>query len=131
MADVPIELGLTLDQMRERAGWKYRAVEHLRGNQTPLGCILVAFLGYGHQLRGARVFDAAIIAKDGTLIAPFRKPDGEVVLVCPLGHVAEIVDQFRRVCDKLKFSDIEREALFAEFRKWIKRNDMTAPAPLQ
>lgn len=109
---------LTARQEQERATWQYRAVQATRGNQSRLGCILLAVLG--KNAKNPPWFGrSAIITSDGFVLANFCTAAGEVkhgALVC---NAAELTANFRGLADHLKLGDKDREAMFVAVRQWI------------
>lgn len=111
---------LTLDQERVRASWKYKCVLETRGHQTKLGCIVLAIIGKTPR-SPPRLSpkQGCIITEGGMVLADMQLSPGKPYLATALGNVTEVVEAMRRMCDKLKLDDADREALFAEFRKWV------------
>ncbi len=70
------------------------------------------------------------ILPNGIVITPMRKPDGNWTEMRPVGTVIAVRDNVRMLADHCKLSDTEREALFTELRKWIRR-DYRAVSTLQ
>lgn len=64
------------------------------------------------------------ILLDGRITTPVRR-HGEWGNPETIGTVISVRDNLRRLADHCKLSDADREAFFAEFRKWIK-TDMRA-----
>lgn len=112
--------------------WKLRALQATQGNQSRLGCILIAMLGRMPQ-NPPRIRGLAIITGDkfkangrsippGIVIADMELRNGKGFCATPLGTIDEIRDNFRGLADMLKLNDADRTAMFNELRMWIKRD---------
>jgi len=122
--------------------WRYRTIDALRGNQSPLGTVLLAVLGR-QQSRLPRLGTQAYIDAAGIVHVDFWDEHGDHKPASPLNSVKELTDSFRYLADELKLSDADREAMFGELRKWIKRDyriasgevdqhgELLAPEPLE
>lgn len=109
---------LTEAQERERASWQYRAIAATRGNQSRLGCILLACLG--RNAKHPPAFGAnAIITSDGFVMAHFVGKDGRGHHGALVGEISDLVGNFRGLADHLKLSDIDRKEMFDKVRQWI------------
>ena len=108
--------------------WHAMAIIAEKGNQSKLGCIIIAMLGYMPK-HAPRLRGLAVILPDGTLTADMDLGNGRGFLATPLGPVAEIRDDLRRLADRLKLEDAERVDLFDQFRKWVVR-DLRAKSEL-
>lgn len=106
-----------------RNDWRYRAVLALRGNQTQLGCVLLAVLGKSNEHGPPRYARKALITKDGVVCAGHMNASGQVYELVPIMMVANLVDEWRRLADQIKASDAERATMFSELRKWVVRDD--------
>jgi hypothetical protein len=120
---------LSLSQERERATWQYRTIARCRGNQTLLGCILIAIHGRAPS-NAPRIVGAANIDGDGVLLAPFQSNNRDQAEIVPICRVAELVEQLKRLADDLQLSDDETKSMFAEARKWI-NDDARARTPVE
>ena len=40
---------------------------------------------------------------------------------------AELIKEFRDIADRLKFSDADRKAMFADLKRWVSRDDRIKP----
>jgi hypothetical protein len=107
--------------MIERDTWQYRAIQFCRGNQTPLGTILLAVIG-----RNAKnppwYGTAAEIRADGLVVSSFTDRHRKLhypALVC---GVTELVDMFSRLADDLKLADADRIEMFRQVRQWCARD---------
>lgn len=109
---------LTEAQEAERATWIYRAIKATRGNQTSLGCALLSALG--RVASNPPTFGiTSYITPDGLWITNMIDRHGRQIPVISLGTVEEIVSLLNALADRIEATDEEREALFAEFRKWV------------
>ena len=99
--------------------WQHRAVKETGGNQSQIGCIVLAILGWQSGRKPPRFGSIAIINHQGFVITNFQKRDGTILQAHAIGTVDDIVGGLRKLCDALKFNDLDREEVFAEFRKWI------------
>lgn len=124
----PIPEAETLDQFLQRGTWQYRAVESTLGNQSKLGCILLAVLG---KSRDKRAFsEAAGLTKEGYVIAGWYDRDGAYRGLVKVCDVQELCDNFSGLADHLQLSDADRIALFAAVRNWIAVDERAIQEPL-
>ena len=103
--------------------WQHRAVRETGGNQTKLGCYVLAVLNWQHGRHPPRFGSKARINADGYLVTNVQEADRRIHRDMVVDTVQEVTDSFRGLADRLKLSDAEREALFAELRKWIAHDD--------
>lgn len=113
---------LTASQEAERKTWQYRAVLATRGNQTRLGCILLAVLQRSAGHSAPRFGHAAEITADGMVVSRFQQKDGTMHAVHYVCRIAEMIEMFRRLADTLQLDGFERECLFVEVRRWITKD---------
>lgn len=116
---------LTEHQQKIREGWRYRAIAHARGNQSRLGCIVLAMLNKSpdNPPRISILDDVTpVIRADGMVLANMELRNGRGMRATPLGHISEVVDNMRWLADTLKLSDAERTEMFDVLRKWIKKD---------
>lgn len=99
--------------------WQHRAVERTGGNQTLLGCFVLAILGFQHGRKPPRFGRIARIDKDGNVYSNLQTKDGIIIRNQTLGPVQNIVDSFRTLADELDLTDAERQEMFGELRKWF------------
>ena len=99
--------------------WQYRAVERTGGNQTLMGCFMLAILGWQHGRKPPRFGKIAKILADGTVVSNMQNADGKVFPNHVLGPIQTIVDNFRGLADNLKLNDADRIEMFSELRKWF------------
>lgn len=102
--------------------WQRRVVNYTEGNETLLGCFVLAILGWQHGRKPPRLGRVANIDHNGILYSNMQTKDGLIMPNHKLGPVQDVVAQFNRVCDDLKLPDQDRIALFTEFRKWIRKD---------
>lgn len=105
-------------------GWKVRAIEALKGNQSLPGCILLAALGKSQDMLGRWRTPSfgmnAVVSREGVLCAPYLNRDGVFTSLHGICKLQEAIDAFRRLADTLKLTTAEADEMFAELRKWIK-----------
>lgn len=121
---------ITEQQEKERATWQYKAIAATRGNQTQLGCILIAVMQRSAQHGCPRFGQRCIITSDGYVMARFQDRERimhESALVC---HVQELIDNLRGLAEHLDLSREDREAMFGEVRKWVETDHRTKAPPL-
>lgn len=99
--------------------WQRRAVIRTGGNQTLLGCFVLAMLGWQHGRKPPRFGRVARIDKDGIAFSNMQGQDGRMYRDYALGPVKVIVDNFRGLADELQLTDEERTQMFGELRKWF------------
>jgi hypothetical protein len=119
--------GLTDLQREERSHWLYRAVEVTRGNQTRMGCLLLAVMNQNAKNPPWMWPKGMIITADGEcitgLIMRDRSSGQDSEMVVSLGTVTELVDAWRKLADKIKATDTERVQMFEELRKHVLRDN--------
>lgn len=113
-----------------RDSWQRRAVEKTGGNQTLMGCFVLAILGWQHGRHPPRFGKVATINKDGIIITNMQNKDGEIFPNHSLGNVKTVIDNFRGLADELKLNDRDRRAMFDELRKWFIKDERVKSAPL-
>ena len=99
--------------------WQHRAVRETGGNQTMLGCFVLAILGWQSGRKPPRFGKIARVDKDGQLWSNLQTADGQVLMNHHLGPVKQVIDEFRGLADHMKLADEERVQMFSELRKWI------------
>ena len=87
-------------------------------DDRPIHMICLAMFGLWPRDRPA-LFTAAKVDINGILYAPIQFDIGGKWHIARLGPVQVITDTLRRVADKCKLRDVEREQLFQCFRMWI------------
>ena len=115
----------------KEGSWQKRAIRATDGNNTLLGCFVLAILGLSRALIAPypRFGSTAIIDKDGLVYSNMQDKDGRMYRNHCLGPIEDIRDNFRGLADHLKLSDNEREGLFSDLKKWRShdaRADQTA-----
>lgn len=99
--------------------WQRRAVVKTGGNQTLMGCFVLAILGWQHGRYPPRFGRVARINKDGYVFSNMQSKDGSVYHDYAFGPVQTVIDNFRGLADELKLNDDERKQMFGELRKWF------------
>lgn len=102
--------------------WHKRVIGATRGNQTLLGCIIMAALGHMPPSRRRMFGRHAIITKNGDVVSDFIDKNGNPYSGQRVCSVQELRDNFRGLADHLKLSDADREDLFRVLRGWISRD---------
>ncbi len=106
--------------------WQQRAIRKTGGNKSRLGLILLAVIGHVPQDRPMiSTARGAVITPDGFVVADTMLRFQLQYYATTLGHISEIVDNFRGLADALKLSDAERLEMFDLLRKWA-GHDMRA-----
>lgn len=115
---------LTELQAAERSTWLYRAVLHTKGNQTLLGCLVLAVMNKNAKNPPWLLPKGMVIAPDGTVwTGCITLEEGvKVERVLSLGNIKEVVGAWRRLADDIKASDAERIAMFDELRKHVMKD---------
>lgn len=98
--------------------WQCRAVERTGGNQSLLGCFVLAILGWQHGRHPPRFGRVCRIDKEGVVYSNMQAKDGVIHRNHRLCPISEVIDSFRGLADDLKLADGERQAMFDELRKW-------------
>lgn len=120
---------ITEQQARERATWQYKAIAATRGNQSRLGCILIAMMGLSGDHGCPRIGTSAIITSDGYIMARFQTRDRvmhENAMICT---VSDLIQNLRGLADHLKLNEKDREAMFAVARSWV-QTDYRTTSPI-
>lgn len=124
-----------------RATWQGRALAAAQGTT---GSVLLSVLAHNYDQQMAvllrAVFPSGISAKailtsagrvmkNGAIVADVGFADGRVEKKCVL-YRDEIAlrDDFRRLADRLHFSDADRTELFAAVKKWVVADYRLDPA---
>lgn len=124
---------------RIRLDWRMKLIATYRGNQTPTGLVLLALFGKAPD-NPPRIVSQGIIDENGGLWALFQHA-GETVAQAKarhdlygglerLGHIEQVRDAMRRVADRAKLSDAQREELIGELRKFIDKDLRQGPSLL-
>lgn len=98
--------------------WQYRVVRASLATTT--GCIVQAMF-LCRPRKGPAFGKTCDILTNGTVVTAFRK-DGKWVKRYPIGSSEAVRDNMRKLADHCKLNDTEREALFDELRKWVRRD---------
>ncbi len=98
--------------------WQWRVVRASMGTTT--GLIVMAMLARQPK-NGPALGHNCDILLDGKVVTPVRRYG---IWGAPevLGTVETVRDGLRHLADHCKLPDAEREALFAELRKWVRRD---------
>lgn len=99
--------------------WQYRAVAATQGNQSMLGCFVLAVLGWQHGRKPPRFGSKAYIDANGQLFSNMQDASGHMFRNQHLGPVEDVINNFRGLADHLKLDDKERKEMFGELKKWI------------
>jgi hypothetical protein len=113
-----------LSPEEERATWQYRAVAATKGNQSQLGCILLAVIGKNAK-HPPQFICGASITSDGFIMCSFVDRDGVGHMGAFVGSVSDLVTNFRGLADFLKLNDVDRTEMFDKVRAWIKTDYRT------
>lgn len=106
-----------------QGSWQYRAVKATEGNQSLLGCFVLAILGWQHGRKPPRFGSVAKIDKDGLILSNLQDKSGNMYRNHVLGPVSQLVGNLNGLADYLKLNDDERKQMFDEFRKWIYKDE--------
>jgi hypothetical protein len=120
---------LSPEAEQARASWQYRCIAATEGQRSKLGQIIIAILGRAPN-NPPRICSPGFISKDGTIYCAYQDQFGGVVAPFILCSTIELRDNLRGLADHLALSDRESEELFAEARKWIKRDARVETAPI-
>lgn len=103
-------------------GWYARAIRETKGNQTQLGCLVIA-LGVEEPKNPPRFSTrGATILPSGQFIVTAQIPTGYMGLTRSLGPVEDVVTALRNLADRLKLTDADRIELFDELRKFVRHD---------
>jgi hypothetical protein len=105
---------------------KRKLIALTRSHTTAMGAVVLAVFGltpskppaYGH---GAVVGDPND-PEDDTVRCDLLAHDGSYHAASVISTMADVRDNFRRLCDEAKLSDDDRRSVFGELRKWIKKD---------
>lgn len=87
---------------------------------TTTGSVVMAMLAKVPK-NGPAFGQTCDILTNGIVITPHRI-NGTWTEQRPVGTILAVRDNMRRLADHCKLSDPEREALFDELRKWVRRD---------
>ena len=104
-----------------RDTWQWRCLEATALRGGTMHWILRAAMHNNGQ-RFPRFAYRAEIMKDGMVHADFALGATEFYHKAPIDHVDKIRDAFRRLADKLKLNDKDREELFVLLRSWMEKD---------
>lgn len=109
---------MTPEQESVRNTWQYRAVEHTRGPQTALGCLVLAILG--RSVQRPAFGDFCIISEDGYVFTNWRDIKGREYAAFNIGPLGDLIGSWHALADNLKLNDADTLDMFSELRKWVK-----------
>jgi len=98
--------------------WQIRLLIHLRGNQTKYGCVLIAVLGKAAQ-HAPRYVSNAIIDEEENVVAAFQGRESPGADFVVIDKAETFIENWRRIADQAKLSDVDRIDLFRELRLWV------------
>lgn len=104
-----------LDMVRP---WQWRVVRASMGSTT--GLIVMAMLARTPR-KGPALGQWCNITAEGQVETQIRNFGGWQS-PRPIGDLISVRDNLRRLADHCKLPDVEREALFEEFRKWVRKD---------
>jgi hypothetical protein len=103
----------------ERSHWLYRAVERTHGNQTLLGCLVLAVMNKNAKNPPWLAPKGMVIWPDGACVTMIIRQRGDAELPLQLGHISQVVDNWRQLADEINATDAERVQMFDELRKHV------------
>ena len=106
------------DIFDEHRPWQWRVVRASMG--TSVGSIVMAMLAKNPG-SGPAFGLTCDIRLDGKVITPVRR-NGVWGRPEIIGTVESVRDNIRRLADHCKLNDSDREALFTELKKWVRRD---------
>lgn len=106
------------DVYDQERSWQWRVI--LASMGTTPGAIVMAILAKVPKL-GPAYGQTCDILTNGIVITPHRIA-GQWTEQRPIGTLIAVRDSVRELADHCKLSDREREALFDELRKWIRKD---------
>ena len=114
--------------IEERRTWQYRAIAYTHGNKSRLGRLIIAILGR-FAIPPCFHPTGVKIALDGRVLAMVNEGLGWR-LECIYDNVQAFTDVFRGLADAIELSDDEREAMFAELRKFVFKDERATSGDL-
>lgn len=121
--------------------WKHRAITVTKGNQSRLGCIIIAMIGLMPKhpprirpctnLPNGTTIGGLLIDRHGMCIVDMELRNGKGFLATTIGDTEEIRDNLRGLADHLKLSDSERLDMFQCFQMFIMRDFRATSGPIQ
>jgi hypothetical protein len=106
------------DVFDESRSWRWRVIRASMGT-TP-GAIVMAMFAKVPQ-NGPAYGQTCDILPNGIVITPHRVA-GKWTEQRPIGSLIAVRDSMRRLADHCKLPDKERDALFEELRKWVRKD---------
>lgn len=98
--------------------WQWRVLRASLGTTT--GLIVMAMLAKRPR-QGIAFGETCDITLEGFVETMFTHP-GKVPFWGRVGTIQDVRDNVRRLADHCKLSDADREACFAELRKWVRKD---------
>ena len=115
-----------------RATWKARAYAYAKANNLRSLYMILRALHRGPRnelLRDSpdpifpRFGNACRITADGIVKSKWQSAPGEQILEINVGTTVQVEGALRRMCDRLKFTDKDRKAVFEAFANWIEKDE--------
>lgn len=105
---------------------KRKLIALTRSHTMAMGAVVVAVFGLTPSLPPAYALGAIVgdpnDPEDDTVRCDMVTHDGVLRTATIISSMADIRDNFRRLCDEAKLSDDDRRSVFGELRKWIKKD---------
>lgn len=108
----------SLETQIARQNWRYRAIEATKGNQSKLGCIVLAILGRA-ATNPPWFGPTCVITPDGYVLANFVDKERRLHEGYLIGDVEDFVGNLRGLADHLRLTDDERVEFFEQAQKWV------------
>lgn len=121
-------MSLTPEQIAERNTWQYRAVRLLRGNQTALGCLLLAVINQNAKHPPQFSPQGAVINKEGVFLVSVATREGPIYANIPLGPVSKIIDMWRGLAMEIRATDEEQIDMFNQLRLYVRLDERPSEA---
>lgn len=106
------------DVYDEARHWSYRITRASLGTTT--GLIVLAMLAKIPG-RGPAFDQTADILTDGSVATRVRDAKMQWITTT-IGSIEAVRDNMRRLADHCKLGDVDREAMFEELRKWVRKD---------
>ncbi len=107
---------------RERQHWLFRAVQATRGNQTLLGCLVLAVMNKNAKHPPWLSPRGMTIWPDGRVVTAAILRPGQSEQPMALGRISDVVANWRELADTIKATDAERVQMFDELRKHVQKD---------
>lgn len=99
--------------------WQWRALR--ASHSSTIGAVVMAMLAREPKF-GPALGPTCDIWPDGRIATRIRRNGVWSPHPEPIGSSISVRDEMRRLADHCKFSDAEREALFTELGKWVRKD---------